>query len=76
MWLGAVHFLTCIPCWSVFIVKGGNVSYPMTEKNNMFRTLLLAFGKCFIPLFSGIAQNVSYPHEKNIFCANVSYPLR
>ena len=31
IFLGAVHFLTNIPCWSVFIVKGGNVSYPTTE---------------------------------------------
>ena len=59
--LGAVHFLTCTPCWSVFIVKGGNASYPTTEKKQyvsypplgvwkMFHTPVFGNStKCFVP---------------------------
>ena len=67
MHLGAVHFLTCIPGWSVFLFKGENVSYPTTENTKMFRTVPLVAEKCFVPLFSGIAQNVSHPLPKKFF---------
>ena len=70
----AVHFLTCIPCWSDFFFKRGNVSYPTTENTKMFRTVPLALGKLFIPHFSGIAQNVSYPFEKKRFVCKVFIP--
>ena len=34
----------------------------------MFRTFPLALEKCFIPNFSGIAQNVSYPFLPFFVC--------
>ena len=40
----------------------------------MFRTVSLALGKCFIPYFSEIAQNVSYPFEKMMFLCKYFIP--
>ena len=51
--LGVVHFLTCVPGWSVFQNRAWNVSYPRCEKFKMFRTLNVASWKCFMPPFPG-----------------------
>ena len=51
--LGVVHFLDCIPGWSVFQNQPGNVSYPRCEKFKMFRTPAVTFRKCFGPPFPG-----------------------